>query len=71
MKCTGNLSENWKIFEEAYTDYATATGLTGKEDTIQVATLKTLMGKECKQVLNRLDLSAGRLKKTATILESL
>ena len=65
IKC---LSENWKIFEEVYTDYATATEL---KDTIQVATLKTLMGKECKQVLNCLDLLAGRLKKTATILESL
>ena len=29
------------------------------------------MGKECKQVLNRLDLTEGQLKKTATILESL
>ena len=71
MKCSGNIAENWKIFQEAYTDYAVATELTGKEDTIQVATLKTLMGKECKQVLNRLDLTEGQLKKTATILEGL
>ena len=71
MKCSGNVTENWRIFHEAFMDYAIATELTAKDDTIQVATLKTMMGKECKQVLHRLDLAAGQLKKTDTILSSL
>lgn len=71
MKCSGNLAHNWKIFREAFTDYATATQLTDKSDKVQVATLKTVMGTECKQVLKRLELTLEELSKTATILEKL
>ena len=49
MVCAGNLSENWKAFKEAFNDFATATQLTDKDEPIQAATLKTVMGKECRQ----------------------
>lgn len=71
MHWSGNLAKNWRVFEEDFMDYAIATKLTGKDDTIQVATLKTLMGKECKQVLHRLELTEDQLKKMKTILENL
>ena len=48
MVCTGNVAANWKVFKEAYNDFATATELTAKDDEIQAATLKTVMGKECR-----------------------
>ena len=51
MNCSGNISTNWKIFKEAYEDYLIATGLDKKEKLIQVATLKNLMGAECKKIL--------------------
>ena len=57
MVRTGNAAVNWRVFKEAYTDFATATELTGKEEGIQAATLKTVMGKEYRQILSRLDLS--------------
>ena len=57
MVCTGNVATNWKIFKEAYNDFATATELTNKDDEIQAATLKTVMGKECRQILSRLELT--------------
>ena len=66
MKCSGDLAQNWKIFREAFMDYATAT-----QHRVQVATLKTVMGTECKQVLNRLELTEEELSKTSTILEKL
>ena len=44
MVCTGDVAMNWKVFKEAYEDYATATELTSKDNTIQVATLKTVVG---------------------------
>ena len=47
MICMGDVVMNWKIIKEAYEDYATATKFTSKDDTIQVATLKTVMGKDC------------------------
>jgi len=71
MKCSGNLAENWKIFREVFTDYAVATELMKKDDGIQVATLKSVMGKDCKQVLKRLELTTKQLRKTDTILEIL
>ena len=59
------------IFRESFTDYATATELDKKSDVVQVATLKAVMGTECKQVLKRLDLSSEVLAKTSTILDYL
>ena len=48
MVCTGNVAANWKVFKEAYNDFATVTELTAKDDEIQAAMLKTVMGKECR-----------------------
>ena len=71
MVCTGDVVTNWKVFKEVYEDYATVTKLTTKEDTIQAATLKTVMGKECRQILPRLELFEGDKKKLSKILEKL
>jgi len=71
MLCTGDVATNWKVFKEAYEDYATATETTFKDDTIQVATLKTVMGKDCLQILSHLELSEGDKKKPSKILERL
>ena len=71
MVCTGDVATNWKVFKEAFTDYATATQLTEKEATIQSATLKTIMGKECRQILSHLELTEADQKDTAIILDKL
>lgn len=54
MNCSGDISKNRKIFREAYEDYLIATGLDKKKKPIQAATLKSLMGAECKKILKRL-----------------
>ena len=66
MNCNGDVATNWKIFRDAYEDYATAAELSGKEPAVQAATLKTIMGKQCKQILNRLGLTTEELKSTDT-----
>jgi len=71
MICTGKVAANWRVFKEAYNDFATATELTGKDASIQAATLKTVMGKECRQILSRLELSDAEKKKPDKILEKL
>ena len=71
MVCTGSVAENWKIFKEAYNDFATATQLTIKDNKIQAAMLKTVMGKECRQILSCLELSNEDKKKPSKILEKL
>ena len=68
MNCSGDLPTNWKIFREAYEDYLVATGLDEKDKKIQVTTLKSLMGAECKKILKRLQLTDDDMKEPAIIL---
>jgi len=43
MICIIDVAMNWKIFKEAYEDYAIMTKLTSEEDAIQARTLETVM----------------------------
>ena len=65
MSMTGDIVENWKEFESAWEDYILATQLNKKlkkndgsvdaeGSAIVAATLCTVMGSECKRVLNNL-----------------
>ena len=69
MDCNGDVTTNWKVFCNAYEDYVMATQLSEKGDEVQAATLKTIMGKDCKQILNCLGLTAKELKKSSVILD--
>ena len=60
-----------RIFREAYEDYLIATGLDKKDKAIQVATLKSLMGTECKKILKRLQLPTDEMKEPEIILGKL
>ena len=61
----GSMAENWKVFKEACNDFTTATQPTAKDDEIQAATLKTVMGK-------RVSANPFKLrKKPSKILEKL
>ena len=71
MNCSGDLPTNWKMFREAYEDYLVATGLDKKDKKIQVATLKTLMGTECKKILKRLQLTEADMEDPQTSLDAL
>ena len=71
MVCAGNVAANWKAFKEAFSDFATATELTAKDDAIHAAMLKTVMGRECRQILSRLELTDEDKKKPNKILEKL
>ena len=71
MVCMGDVATNWRTFTEAFADYSTATELTKKDAEVQAATLKTVMGKDCRQILTRLELTEEERKDTATILAKL
>ena len=71
MNCNGDIATNWKAFYESYEDYVVATGLHQKDKIIQVATLKSLTGIECKKILKRLQLSEDEMKDPKTILDKL
>jgi len=71
MNCNGNIPTNWKTFREAYEDYLIATGLDKKDKVIEAATLKSLVGTECKKILKRLQLSEEEMKDPKTMLDKL
>ena len=83
MSLGGNIVENWKEFECAWEDYVIATELNnkltnadGSENTnghaIVAATLCSIMGAECRKVLNNLPgLTEADRKKPKVILEKL
>ena len=71
MVCTGDVVTNWKQFREAFDDYSIATQLAKKSAEIQAATLKTIMGKECRQILSYLQLTDDEKKSTKDILNKL
>jgi len=62
MTCAGNFSENWKAFKEVFNNFATATQLTAKNEPIQAATLKMVMGRKCQQIHSRLELTEADKK---------
>ena len=47
MNMKGDLVSNWEYFKDSWNNYATATELGKKSEEIVVATLLSVMGKEC------------------------
>ena len=66
-----DMETNWKVFEDEFKDFVTATELNKKDDKIQVATLRSLMGPECRKRLKDLNLTEEQSKKTESILAKL
>ena len=52
LEMTGDLAHNWSFFRSQYENYEIATGLVKKDEAILVATLLSVVGKECFRVLN-------------------
>jgi transposase InsO family protein len=57
MEVKGDLPTNWQFFKDQWTDYEVATGLDTKDGKIRIASLRTVMGKECLGVFKCLDIS--------------
>ena len=52
-------AERWKRFKTAWTNYSIATGLNGKEEAVQVATLLTVIGEEAREIYTTFTWSAA------------
>ena len=61
--------QNWSFFKAQYENYEVATSLNKKQDDIRVATLLSLMGKECFRVYTHLDIAEADRKKVDKILQ--
>ena len=77
MSVKGDVAENWKDFENSWEYYVIATDLRSKLDNdegkeIVAATLCTVMGADCKRIMNSLPcLSAADKKDPAKIVQEL
>ena len=48
----GNVSENWRIFKQAFEIYTIASGLDGKSEKVQSSTLKHIIGHDAVDLMN-------------------
>uniref|UniRef100_A0A8B9JE72 ribonuclease H n=1 Tax=Astyanax mexicanus TaxID=7994 RepID=A0A8B9JE72_ASTMX len=72
MKLTGDVSSNWEIFRAEFEDYALATELLEKSEVVQAATLRTVMGAECRHIYkHNLALTDEQRADTRAILDAL
>ena len=55
MECKGDIIGNWKFFHMQWEDYEIATQLNTKSSQIRMATLRSIMGKECLRIYQHLD----------------
>ena len=49
---SGNVSQNWKIFKQKWSNYELAIGIARKEDPIRVATFLTMISNEALDIYN-------------------
>ena len=71
MEMKGDLRGNWKFFQSQWENYEVATELDKKPEKIRVATLLSLVGKECYKLYTTLELTEEQKEKTSEILQAL
>ena len=71
MVCQGDLPSNWEFFKQRWEDHEIATGLRNQESQVRLATLWSIMGRECLQILKNLGLSEVQSSSVAEVLSAL
>ena len=71
MKLTGDLANNWKEFRLEFEDYMQPMGLNEKGKDVQAATLRRVMGSECRHLYkHNVEPSAEQAKDPTVILDA-
>ena len=71
MDMQGDFASNWEFFKDSWLNFVTATELNKKSDTVVVATLLSIMGKECYKVYKNLPMTDDERKSSKIILDKL
>uniref|UniRef100_A0A8C5Q7G7 Gypsy retrotransposon integrase-like protein 1 n=1 Tax=Leptobrachium leishanense TaxID=445787 RepID=A0A8C5Q7G7_9ANUR len=72
MRMSGDWSSNWESFRAEFEDYSLATGLNEKSAAVQAATLRRVMGSECRHVYkHNVNLTAEQQENVTAILQAL
>ena len=67
MVCRGDLTSNWEFFKQQWQDYEVATGLDQKSQAIHVATVRSVMGKDCLQIFLNIKFGTEEITITSTL----
>ena len=57
MVVKGDLLSNWAFFKDEWEDYEVPTGLREKSKNVRVATLRSVMGRDCFRILKNLEIT--------------
>ena len=71
MVCTGDKVANWEFFRQQYEDYEIATGLDKRSQKIRLATLRSVMGRECMHIFMNPKLTGDERRNVNTCMEAL
>ena len=71
MKITGDRKGHWEFFSQQWNDYELATGLDKRSEKVRLATLRSVMGKECLQIFLNLNLNEADRESVAASLTAL
>ena len=71
MVCQGDKAGNWEFFRQQWEDYEVATGLDQRDSKIRLATLRSVMRRECMQIFMNLKLTDEERKNVKTCVEAL
>ena len=71
MVCQGDKVANWEFFRQQWEDYEVATGLDQRDPKIRLATLRSVMRRECMQIFMNLKLTDEERKDVKMCVEAL
>ena len=71
MEVKGDLLSNWTFFKDQWEDYEVATGLREKSKNVRVATLRSVMGRDCLRILKNLEITDDDRKDPAKCIKAL
>ena len=71
MEMQGDMAENWKFFKASWQNYEVATRLDQQPEAVRVATLLSVMGKDCFKTYQHLDMTAAERSSVEDILKKM
>ena len=71
MKISGDRVTNWEFFRQQRQDYELGTGLEHRPEPVRLATLRSVMGKDCLEIFLNLELTPEEKASVTSSLKAL
>lgn len=71
MKISGDRVTNWEFFRPQWQDYELGTGLEHRPEPVRLATLRSVMGKDCLEIFLNLELTPEERASVTSSLKAL